>query len=151
MIAYYTNKVVDVLELVAQKMAKIVFVADTRSTAISFFSSGFIYVTTGLISTKIFFGLFILALFTVPYFYEQHKKEMDVYISVAQEKCQQLATKYGQLIHSKSAVLFSNAKISGGRLITVAQEMLQKSKQTPQNEKTDDVVKTTLTDSNITI
>jgi ABC-type enterochelin transport system permease subunit len=144
MITYYTDKCVDVLELVAQKTAKIVYVEDAKTTALAFFCSGFIYVATGLIPTKVFFGLFVLGLFTMPYFYEQYEEEVDLYVLIARDTCLQLIAKYVQLVRSQSIVLFENAKELGASLAVIAQEQLQRARQWPKDKTTDEVVKATL-------
>jgi hypothetical protein len=147
MIVYYVDKCIDVLELITQQTAKIIYVENSKVTAVAFLCSGFIYVATGLIPTKVFFGLFVLALFTVPYFYEQYEDEVDLYWVSAQDSCQQIVTEYGQLVRSQSSILVANAKTLWASLVMIVQDQLQKrTRQKPQDRKMDAVMKVTLPD-----
>ncbi|KAL9542712.1 hypothetical protein MBANPS3_008466 [Mucor bainieri] len=103
-IDYYVHKSVDILELVAQQTAKIVFVEDTKTTGLACLVSAVIYLLTSLIPTKVFFGLLVLALFTVPYFYEKHQDAVDEQLQLLQEKSQVVMDKYGTVVRQHATV-----------------------------------------------
>lgn len=103
-IDYYVHKSVDILELVAQQTAKIVFVEDTKTTGLACLVSAVIYFMTSIIPTKVFFSLLVLALFTVPYFYEKHQDLVDEQLQSLQEKAQVLMDKYGTVVRQHASV-----------------------------------------------
>ncbi|KAK4520126.1 uncharacterized protein ATC70_008256 [Mucor velutinosus] len=103
-IDYYVHKSVDILELVAQQTAKIVFVEDTKITGLACLVSAVIYLLTSLIPTKVFFGLLVMALFTVPYFYEKYQDIVDEQLQLLQEKFQTLMDKYGTVARQHATV-----------------------------------------------
>ncbi|KAI9478090.1 MAG: Reticulon-domain-containing protein [Benjaminiella poitrasii] len=72
------HTLIDILEIVVQKTARIVLVKDSKVTAIACLVSAYIYLTTSIISsTKTVLGLLVLKLFTLPYYYERHEDDVD--------------------------------------------------------------------------
>lgn len=150
-INYYVHKSVDILELVAQQTAKIVLVEDTKTTGLACLVSAVIYVLTSLIPTKVFFGLLVLALFTVPYFYEKHQDVVDEQLQSLQEKSQVLMDKYGAVVRQQANVYskqIMDASVGlGGILQQQIQNLKAKASSTSSSDVSTAAAKTT-TDNN---
>ncbi|GAN11221.1 hypothetical protein MAM1_0508d10780 [Mucor ambiguus] len=124
-IDYYVHKSVDILELAAQHTAKIVFVEDTKTTGLACLVSAAIYLLTSLIPTKVFFGLLVLALFTIPYFYEKHQDEVDDQLQLMQEKAQVLMDKYGIVVCQHATVYTKQIMDASVGLGGILQQQIQ--------------------------
>ncbi|CAO0793920.1 unnamed protein product [Mucor circinelloides] len=124
-VGYYVHKSVDILELVAQQTAKIVFVEDTKTTGLACLVSAVIYFMTSLIPTKVFFGLLVFALFTVPYFYEKHQELVDEHLQSMQEKFQVLMDKYGAVAHHHATVYTKQIMDASVGLGGILQQQIQ--------------------------
>lgn len=120
----------DILELVAQKTAKIVFVEDTKTTGLACSASAVIYFLTSLIPTKVFFGLLVLALFTIPYYYEQHQDLVDEHLQLIQEKSRVLMDKYGTVARQHATVYTKQIFAVSVSLGSVLQQQIQNIKPT---------------------
>lgn len=106
LIEFYIHKAVDLLEIVVQGTAKVVYVEDTKTTGLACVLSAFIYFATSLVPTKVFFGIFILCLFTVPYFYEEHQDSIDEIVTDLIEKTKSLIDKYCTIVQTNSSTLY---------------------------------------------
>ncbi|KAG2199510.1 hypothetical protein INT47_009964 [Mucor saturninus] len=111
LIDYYIHKAVDVLEIVVQGTVKIVYVYDTKTTGFACILSACIYFATSLVPTKVFFGAFILCLFTVPYFYEQHQDTLDESLTTLLEKSKLLLEKYRTIVQTHSTTLYQQSVV----------------------------------------
>ncbi|GAA5805375.1 hypothetical protein HPULCUR_010891 [Helicostylum pulchrum] len=109
LVDYYIHKLVDLLELGVQTTAKIVYVQDTKTTGVACLLSGFIYFATSFIASKIFFGLFVLAIFTVPYNYEEHQECVDECIRTGVAKTKVCAEQYTGLVQQYSIAFYRQA------------------------------------------
>ncbi|CEP17114.1 hypothetical protein [Parasitella parasitica] len=126
---YYIHKSVDILELVAQQIAKIVFVQDTKTTSLACLASGVIYLMTSLIPTKVFFGLLVVALFTAPYYYDKHQDLVDEQLLLLQEKSLVWKDKYGAVARNQAALYTKQIlTFSAGLGNTLQQEIKKYSK-----------------------
>lgn len=96
----------DVLEIVAQYTDKIVYVEDTKITGLVCLLSAFTYFATSLVPTKVFLGLFVLAVFTVPYYYEQHQVIVDEKVNLILEKSKSVMDKYSTVVRRNSAIVY---------------------------------------------
>ncbi|KAI8641871.1 Reticulon-domain-containing protein [Parasitella parasitica] len=123
---YYIHKSVDILELVAQQTAKIVFVQDTKTTSLACLASGVIYFLTSLIPTKVFFGLLIVALFTAPYYYEKHQDLVDEQLLLLQKKSLVWKEKYGAVARQQAAVHTKQIIAFSAGLIDILQQGIKK-------------------------
>lgn len=121
LINYYIHKFVDILEIIAQQIAKIVLVEDSKTTGLVCLLSGFIYLATSLVPTKVFFGLFVLALFTVPYYYEEHQEIVDEKVNMLVKKLKATVDKYSTVVRRNSATFYEY-------YINLVQQQLAKTK-----------------------
>lgn len=91
--------------------------------------SAFIYFATSLVPTKVFFGLFIFCLFTVPYYYEEHQDTIDEKLTVLVEKSKILVGKYSTIVRRNSATIYTQS------VAMVQQKMRQNKKTTTMEEE----------------
>lgn len=120
----------DILELIAQKTAKVVFVEDTKTSSLACLTSAVIYFLTSLIPTKVFFSLLALGLFTIPYYYEKHQDVVDEHLQLMQEKSQILIDKYGTVACQHLIVYAKQILDVSVGLGSVLQQRIQKVKNT---------------------
>jgi hypothetical protein len=99
----------DVLEVVAQATARIIYVEDTKTTGVVCLLSGLIYFATSLVPTKVFVGLFILAVFTIPYHYTKHQDTVDQYIDLMMKKSKVAVDKYSTLVRRNSTTMYNQS------------------------------------------
>ncbi|KAI8085444.1 Reticulon-domain-containing protein [Thamnidium elegans] len=127
LVDYYIHKLVDLVELGVQTTAKIVYVQDTKVTGVACLLSAFIYFATSFIASKIFFGLFVLAIFTIPYYYEEHQDFVDENITTGVAKTKVLVEQYTGLVQQYSITFYNQS-------IALVQKYI-KSKSTNDNEQ----------------
>lgn len=106
MVERYIHKSIDLLELMVQATAKIVYVQDSKVTGSACLLSGFIYFATSLISSKIFFGLFVLGIFTLPYYYREHQDMVDKKVCSIVAKTKLLVEEYSVLARDQSIIFY---------------------------------------------
>lgn len=111
LIDYYIHKAVDLLEIVIGATIKIVYVHDTKTTGLACIVSACIYLATSFVPTKVFFGSFILCLFTVPYFYEQHQETLDEAMASFIQQSKLLFEKYSTIVQTHSTTLYHQSVV----------------------------------------
>lgn len=109
LVNYYLNKTIDVLESVAQATARIIYVEDTRTSGVICLLSAFIYYATSFVPTKVFLGLFVLAVFTVPYHYDKHQDIVDAHLNKIMNRSKTVMDKYSTLVRRNSATLYNQS------------------------------------------
>lgn len=106
---FYLHKTIDVLEVAVQATARTIYVEDTKTTGVICLLSGLIYVATSYIPTKVFFGLFILAVFTMPYYYSKHQDVVDEHLNLIMKKSKVAVDKYSNLVRRNSTTIYNNS------------------------------------------
>lgn len=109
LVNYYLNKTIDALETVAQATARIIYVEDTKTSGVICLISAFIYYATSFVPTKVFLGLFVLAVFTVPFHYDKHQEVVDAHLNKIMNRSKTVVDKYSSLVRRNSATFYNQS------------------------------------------
>jgi hypothetical protein len=99
------------MEVFIQKAATVVLVHDSKLTGVVFCISLAVYYITSFIPTKVFFGLFVVGLFSIPYYYDQHQEKVDGYLLQLQQKSQSTVDKYSTIVKRRSSSVYEQALV----------------------------------------
>lgn len=101
---------IDVIEVIAQQVTKLVLVEDNWRSAISLVVSYFVWTLAKYVSTKYLAGFFIVTAFTFPRLYLQHQDVVDAQVAKQSQNARVLAEKYGSVASAKARELTTQAK-----------------------------------------
>ncbi|RCH93574.1 hypothetical protein CU098_010590, partial [Rhizopus stolonifer] len=97
----------DILEIMAQKSAKVIYVEDTNTTAQVCLISAFVYMIAGIVPIKMLFGLFIVGVFTMPYGYERHRGCIEQQIKTYRAQFIMAMNRYDQVSRERLYAMFA--------------------------------------------
>lgn len=112
---------IDVVEVIAQQITKLVLIEDNWRSAISLVASYFIWTLAKVVSTKYLVGFFVLVAFSIPRLYLQNQDIVDAHIAQQSTNARVLAEKYGGVANQKvrgltqQASAFIKSKTSGAK------------------------------------
>lgn len=84
---------------------------DSKLTGIAFAISLFTYYIAGFIPTKLFVSLFVVGLFTIPYYYGQHQEEVDAYLLSLQQDSKTAFHRYSAITREHSKTVYEKGLV----------------------------------------
>jgi hypothetical protein len=108
-VTYAAQLSVDVFEVIAQQVTKLILIEDNTRSAIAIAVSYFVWTLAKYISTKYLVGFFLVSIFSLPRLYLQHKTVIDAQVAENSEKAAQLAKQYGGVAYAKAQVAYQQA------------------------------------------
>ncbi|KAI8971601.1 Reticulon-domain-containing protein, partial [Mycotypha africana] len=100
---------VDVFEVFAQHITKLVLIENSWRSAVALVISFTVWTLAKYISTKYLIGLFLLSAFTGPRLYLQHQAVIDAHLQQLLQQTQSSTEKYGGLACAKAKELSHQA------------------------------------------
>ncbi|ORX60583.1 hypothetical protein DM01DRAFT_1380881 [Hesseltinella vesiculosa] len=100
---------VDVFEVVAQQLTRLILIEDNTRSAMSLGVSYFVWTLAKYISTKYLVGFFLISAFSLPRLYLQHQTVIDAHVAHHGEKARVLAKQYGGVATEKAQQLYDQA------------------------------------------
>ncbi|CAO3598568.1 unnamed protein product [Absidia cylindrospora] len=106
-VIYSAHLTVDVFEVIAQQLAKLILIEDNTQSAVSVTISYFLWTLAKYISTKYLVGIFLIGAFTLPRLYLQHQETINSHVAILCEKGCILARQYGGVASNKVQQLYN--------------------------------------------
>lgn len=100
---------VDVFEVIARQVTKLILIEDNSQSAIAIFISYLVWTLAKYISTKYLVGFFLVSAFSFPRLYLQHQQLIDSHVAQHSEKARVLAKQYGGVASAKAQQLYDQA------------------------------------------
>ncbi|KAI8335568.1 Reticulon-domain-containing protein [Chlamydoabsidia padenii] len=100
---------VDVFEVIARQVTKLMLIEDNTQSAISIGVSYLVWTLAKYISTKYLVGIFLVSAFSFPRLYLQHQQVIDSHVAQHSEKARVLAKQYGGIASAKAQQLYDQA------------------------------------------
>lgn len=108
-VTYAAQLSVDVFEVLAQKITKLVLIENNTQSAIAVTVSYFIWTLAKYVSTKYLVGFFLLSAFSCPRLYLQHQELIDAQVAHHGKNAQVLAQQYGGVASAKAQQFYDQA------------------------------------------
>ncbi|CAO3625086.1 unnamed protein product [Cunninghamella blakesleeana] len=119
-VTYAAQLTVDVFEVIAKQVTKLILIEDNTRSAIAIGVSYLVWTLAKYISTKYLVGFFLISAFTFPRIYLQHKTVIDAQVAEHSEKARVLAKQYGGVAYTKAQDVYQQA------LSSIKKEKVQK-------------------------
>ncbi|KAI8388142.1 Reticulon-domain-containing protein [Radiomyces spectabilis] len=100
---------VDITELIAQQLAKLVLIENNTRSAVAFMASYLIWTVAKYVSTKYLVGVFLVGLFTLPRLYLQNQDIIDSHVAQYSHRACSLAHEYGNVANQKAQAVYGQA------------------------------------------
>ncbi|KAI8092717.1 Reticulon-domain-containing protein [Halteromyces radiatus] len=108
-VTYAAQLSVDVFEVIAQQVTRLILIEDNTQSAVAIAASFSIWTLAKHISTKYLVGFFLVSAFTFPRLYLQHQEVIDAHVAQHSEKARILARQYGGVASTKAQELYDQA------------------------------------------
>ncbi|CAO3589348.1 unnamed protein product [Absidia cylindrospora] len=100
---------VDVFEVIARQVTKLILIEDNTQSAVAVGVSYLLWTLAKYISTKYLVGFFLVSAFSFPRLYLQHQEVIDAHVAQHSEKARVLAKQYGGVASVKAQQLYDQA------------------------------------------
>ncbi|KAI9310319.1 Reticulon-domain-containing protein [Dichotomocladium elegans] len=104
--------VVDIAEVVSQKLTRLVLIEDTATSAWSAAAAYLVWTVAAYVSAKYIIALFLVSAFSVPRLYAQNQELIDRHIEQQSQRAKLLAKQYGSTATMKAKELYGTAMAS---------------------------------------
>ncbi|KAI9302133.1 Reticulon-domain-containing protein [Cunninghamella echinulata] len=108
-VTYAAQLSVDVFEVIAQQVTKLILIEDNTRSAIAVGVSYLVWTLAKYISTKYLVGFFLISAFSLPRLYLQHQTVIDAQVAEHSEKARVLAKQYGGVAYAKAQDVYQQA------------------------------------------
>ncbi|KAI8060488.1 Reticulon-domain-containing protein [Gongronella butleri] len=100
---------VDVFEVIARQVTRLILIEDNTRSAIALGVSYFVWTLAKYISTKYLVAFFVISAFSLPRLYLQHQAVIDAHVAHHGEQARVLAKQYGGVASEKAQQLYDQA------------------------------------------
>ncbi|ORZ12301.1 Reticulon-domain-containing protein [Absidia repens] len=100
---------VDVFEVIARQVTKLILIEDNTQSAVAVGVSYLLWTLAKYISTKYLVGFFLVSAFSFPRLYLQHQEVIDAHVAQHSENARVLAKQYGGVASVKAQQLYDQA------------------------------------------
>ncbi|KAI8328505.1 Reticulon-domain-containing protein [Chlamydoabsidia padenii] len=108
-VTYAAQLTVDVFEVFAQKITKLVLIENNTQSAVAVTVSYLIWTLAKYVSTKYLVGFFLVSAFSFPRLYLQHQELIDAHVAQHSENARVLAQQYGGVASAKAQQFYDQA------------------------------------------